>query len=238
MQIAIDTSTDIASVAVVRGGEVLAELTWRCGQNHTVEVLPRLAYLLDRAELDIKSASCIVVAKGPGSYTGLRVGVSIAKGLAFSLGVPLIGVSTLETVAYQHADTCLPVCAISDAGRGEIAAAMYQMQDGEWRQIIAEHLTTFEVLLAQITSKTVFCGENVSSVAGQLRTRLGEKAVIPSPAALRRRAAFLAELGLRRLAAGAADDPATLQPLYLRRPHITKPKQEWRQNGQLTAGVD
>ncbi|MBI2830696.1 MAG: tRNA (adenosine(37)-N6)-threonylcarbamoyltransferase complex dimerization subunit type 1 TsaB [Chloroflexi bacterium] len=238
MQIAIDTSTDTASVALVRDSTVLAELTWRCDQNHSVEVLPRLAYLLEKSKLDIQSATCIVVARGPGSYNGLRVGVSMAKGLAFSLGVPLIGISTLEAAAYQHAATGLPVCAISDAGRGEIGSAVYQMQGNGWQQILAEHLTTLENLLAQLAGKVVFCGEFVPSIAGQIKDKLGEKAVIPSPAAIVRRAVFLAELGKRRFDAGDTDDPATLQPLYLRRPHITKPKQDWRQNGKLTPGVD
>ncbi len=102
MQIAIDTSTDIASLALVQGSDVLAELTWRCGQNHTVELYPRLDFLIAKSGLDIKSADCIFVAKGPGSFNGLRVGVSAAKGLAFSLNIPIIGISTLESTAYQH----------------------------------------------------------------------------------------------------------------------------------------
>ncbi len=241
MQIAIDTSTDTASLALVRDSHVLAELTWRCGQNHTVEVLARLDYLLSQANMEMQSATSIVVARGPGSYNGLRVGISLAKGLAFSLGVPLVGVTTLEAAAYQHAETGLPVCPVFDAGRGEIATAMYQLQNGEWRQLIAEHLSTVEALLtllAKTTAKTVFCGEYVPFIAGQLREKLGRNAVIPSPAGLVRRASFLAELGKQRLDSCAADDPATLQPLYLRRPHITQPKQEWKQNGKLTPGVD
>ena len=85
MQLAIDTSTDMASLALVRGDEVLAELTWRCGQNHTTQLLPHLTHLLNQAKLSLQSANGIIVAKGPGSYNGLRVGISTAKGLAFSL---------------------------------------------------------------------------------------------------------------------------------------------------------
>ncbi len=110
MQLAIDTSTDTASLALVQDSEVLAELTWRCGQNHTIELLPRLAHLLNQTKLSLQSTSCIIVAKGPGSFNGLRVGVSLAKGLAFGLGIPIVGVSTLEVAAYQHAETGLPVC--------------------------------------------------------------------------------------------------------------------------------
>jgi len=109
MQLAIDTSTDTASLALVQDSEVLAELTWRCGQNHTTQLLPHLSHLLNQVNLSLQSASCIIVARGPGSYNGLRVGISTAKGLAFSLGIPIIGISTLEAEAYQHAEIGLPV---------------------------------------------------------------------------------------------------------------------------------
>ena len=226
MQLAIDTSTDTASLALVQDSEVLAELTWRCEQNHSVELLPRLADLLGRTKSNLQSISCVMVAKGPGSFNGLRVGVSTAKGLAFSLGIPIIGISTLEVEAYQHAETNLPICPIFNAGRGEIATATYQMKRNEWRQITSEHITTVESLCSQITTKTIFCGEFVASIAGQLRKQLKQRAIISSSTARLRRASFLAELGQKRLEAGNYDNPATLHPLYLRRPPITKRKHQ------------
>ncbi|GAI71322.1 unnamed protein product, partial [marine sediment metagenome] len=92
MQLAIDTSTDTASLALVQDNEVLAELTWHCGQNHTTQLLPHLAHLLNQAKLNLQSASGIIVAKGPGRFDGLRVGISTAKGLAFSLSIPIVGI--------------------------------------------------------------------------------------------------------------------------------------------------
>ncbi len=224
MLLAIDTSTDTASLALVQDGEVLAELTWRCGQNHTVELLSRLAHLLSQANLNLKSTSGIIIARGPGSFNGLRVGVSTAKGLAFSLGVPIVGIGTLEVEAYQYAETGLPICPIFNAGRGEIATAIYQKKGNKWHQLVAEHITTVDALCSLITTKTVFCGEFIPTIATQLRKRLKQKAVILSSAALFRRASFLAELGLRRLKAGDYDNPASLQPIYLRRPPITTRK--------------
>ncbi|TET16692.1 MAG: tRNA (adenosine(37)-N6)-threonylcarbamoyltransferase complex dimerization subunit type 1 TsaB [Dehalococcoidia bacterium] len=226
MQLAIDTSTDTASLALVQDSEVLAELTWRCEQNHTIELLPRLADLLSRTKLRLQSISCIMVAKGPGSFNGLRVGISTAKGLAFSLGIPMVGISTLEVEAYQHAETNLPICPVFNAGRGEIATAIYQMKRNKWRQITGKHITTVETLCSQTTTKTIFCGEFVASIAGQLRKQLKQRAIIPSSTARLRRASFLAELGQQRLEAGSYDNPATLHPLYLRRPPITKRKHQ------------
>jgi tRNA threonylcarbamoyl adenosine modification protein YeaZ len=224
MQIAIDTSTDTASLALVQDSEVLAELTWRCGQNHTVQLLPHLSHLLNQTDSSLQSVDCIIVARGPGSYNGLRVGISTAKGLAFSLGIPIVGISTLEAEAYQHAETGLPICPLFNAGREEIAVAMYQKKAGKWLQLTAEHLTTVDTLCSQITTKTVFCGEFVPSIAAELKKQLKQKTMIIPPAAGLRRAGFLAELGLKRIKAGDYDNPTTLQPLYFRGPAITEPK--------------
>jgi tRNA threonylcarbamoyl adenosine modification protein YeaZ len=222
MILAIDTSTDNASLALVQGDEVLAEANWRCEQNHTVELLPHLARLLDEAKADIGSISAVVVAKGPGSFNGLRVGISTAKGLAFSLGVPIIGISSLEVLAYEHAETGLPICPIFNAGRGEIAAAVYQKNGNKWSQLVAEHITTIDALCSGITAKTIFCGEFAPQVAKELKKKLKEKAVIAATNPPRAR--LLAELGKQRLDASDYDNAATLQPLYLRRPAITQPK--------------
>jgi tRNA threonylcarbamoyl adenosine modification protein YeaZ len=222
MILAIDTSTDNASLALVKDGRVLAEANWRCEQNHTVELLPRLVSLLDEAKTGIGAISGVVVARGPGSFNGLRVGISTAKGLAFSLGVPLIGISSLEVVAYGHAETGLPVCPILNAGRGEIATAIYQRQDNNWRQLVAEHITTLDALCSAITTKTIFCGEFIPQLADKLKKNLKERAVIA--AADPPRARLLAELGEQRFKAGDYDNPASLQPLYLRRPTITQAK--------------
>jgi len=231
MLLAIDTSTYTASLALVQDSRVLVELTWCCGQNHTVELLPQLVHLLNQTKLSLQSLHGVIVAKGPGSFNGLRVGISTAKGLAFSLGIPIVGISTLEVEAYQHAETGLPICPILNAGRSEIATAVYQKKYNKWLRLVTEYITTVDTLCSQITTRTIFCGELIPVIASQLTERLRQRAIIPPPAARLRRASFLAELGQKKLATGNYDNPATLQPLYLRRPQITKPKHrvEWRQ---------
>jgi tRNA threonylcarbamoyl adenosine modification protein YeaZ len=224
MYLAIDTSTDTASLAIVQEDCVLAELTWYCQQNHSIELMPNIDRLLEQASSNLKALNGIIVAIGPGSFNGLRVGVSTAKGLAFSLGIPLAGISTLEAAAYQYAETGLPICPIFNAGRGEIAAATYQRKKGDWQQVVAEHITTVDSLCSQITGKTVFCGEATQATLEYIKAKLCEKAIIPSPASRLRRAAFLVELGIKRIEAGDHDSPSTLQPIYLRKPPITKPK--------------
>jgi tRNA threonylcarbamoyl adenosine modification protein YeaZ len=220
VHLALDTSTDTASIAVAQDGRLIAELTWRCGGNHTVQLLPRISYLLGEGGPGCLSA--IFVAKGPGSYNGLRAGVSTAKGLALSLGVPLVAVGTLEVQAYQHASSHRPICSLLDAGRGEFSAAVYQMEGDRWRTLLAEHITTIDGLEAP--TPTVFCGEFDEQTGARIAARFGEQAIIAGPAATVRRAGFILELGQWRLSRGQLDDPVELQPLYMRRPPITEPK--------------
>ena len=224
MQLMIDTSTDMASLALAEGSSVLVASTWLCERNHSAELLPRLAQLLDEAKLSLQSVDYITVTRGPGGFNGLRVGISTAKGLAFSLGIPIIGVSTLELAAYQYADSELPICPVLYAGREEIATAIYQKKAGEWTQLTPEHITTIDELCSLVTAETIFCGEYVPTIAERLKERLKEKAIVAPPATSAERVANLAVLGQLRAKAGDYDELATLQPLYLRRPQITKPK--------------
>jgi len=157
--LAIDTSTDTASLALAEDKTVLAELTWRSKQNHTTQLLPNLSQLFKLTETTAKSLTAVIVAQGPGSFNGLRVGVSAAKGLAFSLGIPIVGVNSLEVSAYQYAETGLPVSAIFNAGRSEVATSTYQKKYGKWKQLVKADIVTVEHLCEQTTKKTLFCGE-------------------------------------------------------------------------------
>jgi len=226
MKLAIDTATEIASIALSCAGEVQAEMSWHAGRNHTVELIPNLLHLLHQAKIELKEIDAIIVAKGPGSFNGLRVGVGTAKGLAFALNIPLVGIGTLEAEAFPYAKTGLPICPVQDAGRGEIASALYQLQKGKWRRLIAEHITTVEELCPKIVSRTLFCGRFSPHIAQQIEEHLGKRAVVLKGTI--RRAGFLTELGWSRLKKGDVDHPTTLQPLYLRRPAITTPKREKR----------
>lgn len=223
MELAIDTSTDFISIALSHEGAVIAEFVWYSRQKHTVELVPNIERMLNQMKVDQNSLGAIFIAKGPGSFNGLRVGMSTAKGLAFALNIPLVGVSTLEIEAHPFAFTGLLLCPIHNAGRGEIATAFYR-QDSKWCCVEEEHITTVDLLCQRIEEETVFCGEIPESVIPQLQQKLGKNAVIPGPATRLRRAGYLAILGWQRLSKGEQDNPASLQPLYLRQPPITQRK--------------
>ncbi|MFA5604326.1 MAG: tRNA (adenosine(37)-N6)-threonylcarbamoyltransferase complex dimerization subunit type 1 TsaB [Dehalococcoidales bacterium] len=224
MYLAIDTSTDTAGIAIADEFNILAELLWSCGQNHSVELMPRMARLLENARVKFEDIKGVFVAIGPGSFNGLRVGVSTAKGIAFSLDVPIVGISTLEMTAYPHSYTKLPICPVINAGRSEVAAALFQQTDSVWQKTKAEHITTITELCRETETQTIFCGELKQSAIEELTQELGEKAVIPPPSARLRRSGFLAELGYIRLKSGVCDNTAALQPIYLKKPPITQHK--------------
>ena len=223
MELAIDTSSSTTGLALSHKGEILIELAWQSQQNHTIELMPNLAYLLHQAKVEPDTIEAIIVAKGPGSYNALRVGISIAKGLSFSLNIPLLGIDTLEAEAYPFGYTGLPLCPILKAGREQIATALYQQENNKWQCLEEPHLTTAGELAKQIQQKTLFCGEIPTPVANDIQQNLGQRAIMAQTTTLTR-ARSLAILGWHRLDRGEKDNTATLQPLYLRPPHITKAK--------------
>lgn len=223
MELVIDTSSNFVGVALSRKGEILASITWQTTQNHTIELLPNLVCLLQRAKVELDSIEAIIIAKGPGRFNGLRVGISTAKGLAYALNIPLLGVNTLEAEAYSFAFTGLPLRPIQKAGREEIATALYRQKDNEWQCLEAENLTTVKTLCRRIRQKTLFCGEIPPDIISEIQKKLGKQAIISqnnSPS----RASSLAILGWQKLNSGEQDELVSLQPLYLRPPHITTPR--------------
>jgi tRNA threonylcarbamoyl adenosine modification protein YeaZ len=224
MELAIDTSSSITSVALSHKGDLLASLTWQTSRNHTKELLPNLICLLQQAKVELVSVDAIIVATGPGSFNGLRVGISTAKGLACVLDIPLLGVNTLESEAYPFAFTGLPLRPIHKAGREEIATSLYRQKDNEWQRLEADNLTTVEALCHRVKQKTLFCGEIPLHIGSEIRRNLGNRAIISQENRLSR-IHSLVILGWQKLNKGEQDDAVRLQPLYLRPPHITKPRE-------------
>lgn len=226
MELSIDTSTDWGGIAISRDGGLLAEITWKPGRNHTVELYPNINRLMETAGINAKSLSAVFVAIGPGSFNGLRAGISAAKGLSFSLDIPIKGISTLEIEAFPFAFSNMPICPIHDAGRGEIAVALYR-QEGNWQCLAVEHLTTISALPDEIKENTIFCGEIPEGSIQTIESLLGKKAIIPSAGSRIRRPSILAALGWHYLQLQGSDNLSTLQPIYLRQPPITQRKKKY-----------
>lgn len=225
MLLAIDTATRAASLALYSADGVLAEATWRSRENHTVELTPQIVRLLELAGVSMSDLQAIGIALGPGSFTGLRVGMSVAKGLAFGSKIPLLGVPTLDVIAHAHTGQSLPIWTILAVGRGRYSVARYTARRGLARRVgeyaLADAAGVVDLVCregdADKAARAFFCGDVDAVLAKLLMERLGTRAAIASPAQSVRRAAFLAELAWARFERGEADDIASLAPMYM--PH-------------------
>jgi tRNA threonylcarbamoyladenosine biosynthesis protein TsaB len=214
MILAIDTTTRSASLAVYDGYGVRAEFTWDTSDHHTVELMPRIVELLDQINVPIEQVSGLGVSIGPGFFTGVRVGVAAAKGLALARNIPIVGVRSTDILAYAVQWQQAPLVVVVRAGRGRWIAARY-IKDDEWRQDGDFTLTTADTLGAEWAETTTLCGELSESEQKTVKRRLGDRVQLAPPAFSLRRAGFLAEIAWQRMQAGQIDDPAVLQPIYL-----------------------
>lgn len=251
--LALDTSTRYASIALTtEGGDAgesseYGEYTWYTGNNHNTDIFVYMQRLLDECETEFQELDGICVATGPGSFNGVRVAVAAAKTLAFTLQKPLVGISTLDSIAGQQRHASQLICAVLEAGRGDLYAGCYRvvpsvnaagmldlslMRLGEYLLLQPAQLAEQVAELLQANGpagpqageqaqKVLFCGEMSNASYQALRTALPAQSLFMRKSQSMRHASVLASLGWQRLQAGQTDDPLVLEPLYLRRPSIT-----------------
>ena len=214
MLLAIDTSTRLIGLACYDDVGLVGECAWQGGNNQTSQLLPQLQMLLRHLGKDQGALRAISVALGPGSWSGLRVGISVAKGLALANELPLLGICTLDVLAYQHQRPATPVHPLIHLGRDRYGTAEFQHR-GQWKRLSEYRNVTLNELCDGIADKALFCGDIGAEVQEHLRQHMGERARFPHPAANLRRPGYLAELAWQRLSEGSVDDVATLEPIYL-----------------------
>ena len=215
MLLAIDTATDRVSLALDDGAEILAEHNWLCANNHTVELAPRVEHMLRTAGVRADALDALAVALGPGSFTGLRIGLAFAKGLALAHSLPLLGIPTLSIVAYAQPKRDGILIAVVSAGRGRIAVGGYRWSEAGWQADGSARITRWDELLSDLDTENVYvCGE-IDAIA---RSTLGERVRFAPPPLNVRRAGCLIAIARQRLASGQTDEPDSLAPIYLRVP--------------------
>ena len=218
MLLAVDTSTTQMGLAIYDGAQVHAEYAWRSGQRHTVELAPAIAELLARCALTMNEVSALGVALGPGSFTSLRVGLALVKGLALARHIPLIGIPTLDILASAQPASKLPLAVAIQAGRGRFALGWYKNSRNKWQAQGEARVVTLEALTAEVESPSVMCGEFSAEVRQKISSNKNVR--LAAPANSIRRPAMLAELAWQRWQVGDVDDEATLAPIYL---HVAEP---------------
>ena len=214
--LAVETSTVLGGLAVTVDDSLIAESRLNVRVTHSERLLGEIAHIMNRSSLVIGDIDIFGISIGPGSFTGLRVGLSTVKGLAFATGKPVVAVPTLEAFAW-HLPFCIHhVCPLLDARRGEVYAAVFEWNGDGFRRRMTECALPAEALIPQVSERTVFLGEGALRYRQTLE-RLGDRAIfghlhhmVPSPAAV-------ALLCRKKALQNDYENPVTLSPFYIRR---------------------
>jgi tRNA threonylcarbamoyladenosine biosynthesis protein TsaB len=212
--LAIETSTRDLGVAIADERSILA---WRKGSSelrHSQDLLPNIDHLLRETGLRLVDMDCFAISIGPGSFTGLRVGVSAAKGLNLVTGIPVVAVPTLDAIAYNATDPDIPVCIIVDARKGNLYAALYKHGNGGMIRVWGHALMPADEVIAKIDGETLFAGDGLAVYGKRMEESVKGARLAP------REQWFpdvrtVARLGIERSKKGLTEDPDTLTPLYL-----------------------
>ena len=217
--LAIDTASSVSSVAVASEGKLQAEVTVEAGRTHSETLLSHIEGALSFAGVERSALRGVAVSIGPGSFTGLRIGLATAKAIAYGLSIPLVGVSTLAALALAVPVPDVHTLALMDAQKGNAYAGLYEWRDGSLHEVRPVRVAP----LAEAIAEAVDRGKPVlltGELAVKKRARLGnlpDNVTLAPAHLLTARASYVAWLGIARLAAGERDDPMTLEPFYIRR---------------------
>lgn len=214
MLLAIDTSTAQVGLALYDGLQVIGEMTWTTRQHHTTELAPALSGLLSRSNLTINNVSALGVAIGPGSFTSLRVGLSLVKGIALARRLPVIGIPTMDIIAAAQPESSHPLAVMVRAGRSRVALGWYNHADGKWQTNGELRGATVDEIADEIETPTCVAGE----LTVEERARLARKranVLLAPPLLCIRRPSILADLAWNRWKENQVNDAASLAPIYL-----------------------
>ncbi len=216
--LAVDTTTPGGSVALLRDGLLRGEFNLESGTTHSARLLKSVDWLLGADGLDIRAVDAFAVAAGPGSFTGIRIGLSAVKALAFASGKPVAPVSTLEALALKVAVPPVRLaCPVLDAKKGEIYAALFEVRAGRLVEIVPQGAYLPEAFFARLPAHrvTAFIGNGLTLYKEKLLAHVRDKARFPA------RSPFIAaEVGLighRLLLEGRGVTARELEPVYYRK---------------------
>jgi len=214
--LAIDTASPTGSVALLAGERLVGEILLHLKTTHSERLLGVIDQLLEAAGLPLSDLDALAVVKGPGSFTGLRVGMATAKGLALALDRPLVGISTLRTLAANLPWTTLPVCALLDARKNEVYAGLFRNEGGRVEPCGEERVLAPERLLQGLEGDVLFVGDGAERYRPLIVRQLGGRAHF-APAPLNQpRAALAAWLAQAELDVSLPGSIDLLSPVYIR----------------------
>ncbi|NJD55764.1 MAG: tRNA (adenosine(37)-N6)-threonylcarbamoyltransferase complex dimerization subunit type 1 TsaB [Nitrospirae bacterium] len=215
--LAIETSTMLGGVAIADEGGLIAEVRLNVRTTHSERLMTAVDYALQQSDMALAGIDAVAVASGPGSFTGLRIGLSTAKGLCYAADKPLVLVPTLEAFAWNFPCCAHPVCIMLDARKGEVYAAKFQWERDKFTTLVSAVSTRPEDFLRECRGPIVLAGEGVLRYRELIVSALGERAVIaPSPAMVPS-PSNVARLGLQKALCSEFADAAAAEPVYVRR---------------------
>lgn len=221
----IETATMMGGVALLNEEKLISEYTLNVRMTHTARLMPALDRILKDSSIDKGEIDGIAISIGPGSFTGLRIGLATAKGLALGLGIPLVGVPTLDALARNIPFAMYQLCPVLDARKSEIYYSLFRYDQsyasGEHSTPHLQRQIPYQVippadLVKQIHEKTIFLGDAVDVYRDFITENLGELALFAPDAQRYPRAATVAEIGLLKLKSGEHLDIASAEPIYIR----------------------
>lgn len=227
--LAVDTSALVATVALCDDDRLICEEVVNNGLTHSQTLMPMIDDVLSRSGTDLSQVELIVAANGPGSFTGLRIGVSCVKGMAHAKKIPVVGVSTLRAMAYNLPFSSFIVCPIMDARRDQVYNAVYKWQGTELVELKAPRALSINELLEEFSGtdeKIAFLGDGVPVFRNTISEKLIDRAVFAPVNANAQRASSLAVAGKKLFDEGKKEDGFELVPFYLRKSQAERELEE------------
>jgi tRNA threonylcarbamoyladenosine biosynthesis protein TsaB len=220
--LAIETSTMLGGIAIMDDlSGLIAEVRLNVKSTHSERLMTEIAHVLKQAELKVSDIDVFAIAIGPGSFTGLRIGLSTVKGFSYATGKPIVSVPTLEALAWNFPYCRHPVCTMLDARKKEVYSALFKWEDGEFTRLIDEVSIRINRVLEDIKlssdKKIVFTGEGAILYKDKIIEVMGNKAIFASPEKIVPSPANVASIGIKKAIKGEFSEPVSLVPFYIRR---------------------
>ena len=216
--LALDTATIAGSIAILDDSEgLLGEVRININIAHSERLMPSVEWLLNASRISIQDIDAFAISIGPGSFTGLRIGLSTVKGFCYATGKPVMPVPTLDAFARTLPFCPYCICPMLDARRNEVYTGLYKWEDGIMKKIISETAVNPGDFLKEIKEKTIFLGEGAKIYEKLIKDFLHTDAVFAPADKMSPSASTVAEIAVEKIKAGIFTDPITLTPFYIRK---------------------
>ncbi len=227
--LALETASNVASIALATKDAILAEYTINNKKTHSQTLLPMIDEMLNMLEMDIKDVDAIAVSAGPGSYTGLRIASATAKGLAMAIDKPIISIPTIDAMAYGKAGVTGLICPMLDARRGQVFTGVYTFVNGDFQIVKPQMIIEIKDLvpvLNELNEKVYFLGDGVEPNLDYIKQNITAPFEVAPMQVNRQRASFVASLAIEYYEAGNVSEAKDHVPNYLK---VTQAEREYEE---------